>query len=173
MPTLELRIYPDPILRQPCEKVETFDKKLADFVSELIATMDWERGIGLAAPQVGDSRCVIIARQMVDTEHTDAPPIVLVNPVVSSRSKDTWEYEEGCLSIPGINSLVIRAKTIQVDYDDVEGNHQQLAAEGMFARVLQHEIDHLSGRLFIDYLSTAAKSLIKPRLKQLAEEQGS
>jgi len=173
MPTLQLRIYPDPILREQCAKVETFDKALADFADEMIDAMRWERGIGLAAPQVGDHRRVIIALQMEDIDHTDAPPLVLVNPVVTSRSKDTWEHEEGCLSIPGINAGIIRSRTIEVDYDDVDGKHQRIAAEDMFARVLQHEIDHLNGRLFIDYLSTAAKSLIKSKLKQLAEEQES
>jgi peptide deformylase len=93
---------------------------------------------------------------------------VVVNPEILERSTETWVLEEGCLSIPGINGDVTRAERIRLRYRDVEGNAHEISAEGMFARILQHEIDHLNGRLFIDYLSPAKKSLIKPRLKAIA-----
>lgn len=171
MQDLTLRLYPDPILRQAAFPVDVFDEELRDFAESLVATMGREGGIGLAAPQVGVSRRIIVALQMRSTDDTGAPPLVLVNPKITASSRDTWTYEEGCLSLPGITGNVIRPERIGVEYQDVEGNAHHIEAEGMFARVLLHEVDHLDGRLFIDYLSTAAKSLIKPKLKQLAEEQ--
>ena len=101
------------------------------------------------------------------------PPfhLVLVNPEVVERSKDTWVYEEGCLSLPGIAGEVTRAVRATVRYQDVEGNPHTVEAEGMFARVLLHEIDHLDGKLFVDYLSSAQKSLVKSKLKQIAQTE--
>jgi peptide deformylase len=170
METLKLRIYPDPILRQVADDVVEFDDELRDFATAMTETMGREAGIGLAAPQVGVSKRVIIALQMKDPDDTTAEPLVLVNPKVVSSSSDLWSYEEGCLSIPGVASPVLRAELVEIEYQDLDGETHRLEAAGMFARILQHEIDHTNGRLFIDYLSSAQKSLIKPKLKKLTEE---
>ncbi len=166
---LTLRYYGDPILRRRAEDVTDFDAGLREFAQAMIETMQLEAGVGLAAPQVGVEKRVLIALQMSSPDDEDAAPIVMVNPEVTGRSKGTWVMEEGCLSIPGIRGDVTRAERVQVRYQDLDGVEHVVDAEGMYGRVLQHEIDHLDGRLFIDYLSPGTKILLKPRLKKLAE----
>lgn len=167
-----LRYYGDPILRRRAHEVEVFDETLAEEAEGMVETMHRARGIGLAGPQVGLSKRLIIALQMRDPDDDEAEPMVLVNPVVVSRSRETWVLEEGCLSIPGVNGEVTRAVEAVVEYQDVRGEAQRVEASGMFARILLHEIDHLDGRLFIDYLSPTKKSLIKPQLRAIAERAG-
>jgi peptide deformylase len=166
---LKLRYYGDPILRERVPRVEVFDDALAEEAAAMVETMHRERGIGLAGPQVGLRKRLLVALKMYDMEDVDVDAIALVNPEVLERSRDTWVFEEGCLSIPGVNGEVTRATTVKVRYQSVDGGEHTLDAEGMFARILLHEIDHLDGRLFIDYLSPAKKSLIKPRLKAIAD----
>ena len=167
---LELRYYGDPILREKCDSVDRFDEQLAEEAESMSETMFRERGIGLAAPQVGMTKRLIIALQMKDTEDVDAEPLALVNPVILSRSNSTWEFEEGCLSIPGVVGRVERSEEAVIRYQDVKGNEHTIQTSGMFARILLHEIDHLDGRLFVDYLSSAQKSLVKGELKRIATE---
>jgi peptide deformylase len=166
----KLRYYGDPILREVCQPVTEFDDRLAEEAKEMIETMHRERGIGLAAPQVGMSKRLIVVVRMKDTEDVDAEAFALVNPEIIEKSKQTWEYEEGCLCIPGVVGKVVRPEDVVVRYQDLEGNELTIDANGMLARVLQHEIDHLNGRLFVDYFSMAQKSLVKPQLKRIAEE---
>jgi peptide deformylase len=170
MQNLKLRIYPDPVLRKPGEPIEAFDDELREFADGMVELMHAERGIGLAAPQAGVSTRLIVALQMDDPDDTRAEPLVLVNPRILEASGEIWSYEEGCLSIPGINAAVRRPFHVEVEYQDLEGNVLRVMADGMFSRILQHEIDHLDGRLFIDYLSSAQKSLIKSKLRELSED---
>jgi len=170
---LKLRYYGDPILRERAAVVETFDDELRELAEAMVDTMFRERGIGLAAPQVGLSKRLIVALQMSDDDDEEAEPLVLVNPEVVERSRDSWQHEEGCLSIPEVTGVVTRAETVTVRYQDVDGRDMVVSAGGMFGRILLHEIDHLNGRLFIDYLSDANKSLIKPRLKEIAARYAS
>jgi len=167
---LQLRYYGDPILRERARPVDVFDDALAETAQAMVDTMYRERGIGLAAPQVGLRVRLIVALQMEDPDDADAEPLALVNPEVLERSRETWVLEEGCLSIPGVNGEVTRAETVTVRYQDLDGEAHIFSAAGMFARILLHEIDHLNGKLFIDYLSPAAKSLIKPQLRAIAEK---
>ncbi|MBI4720046.1 MAG: peptide deformylase [Chitinivibrionia bacterium] len=167
MDTLDLRIYGDPVLRKKAARIELFDEKLKEFAAAMIRTMIAERGIGLAAPQVGISKRLIIALGMRDLDDASAPPLVLANPVATDRSSETWSYEEGCLSVPGISAAVIRPNEVSVAYQDLAGEERTISAEGIFARILLHEIDHLDGTLFIDHLSSANKSLAKSKLKRL------
>ena len=164
-----LRYYGDPILRKRASDVTAFDRDLRDIVEGMIETMRREEGVGLAASQVGLDMRLLVALRMADPDDEAADPIVLVNAEVVERSRETWEYEEGCLSIPGIRGDVTRPLRVMIRYRDLDGVERTLDAEGMFARVLQHEIDHTEGRLFIDYLSAAEKALLKPRLKKLAD----
>jgi peptide deformylase len=166
---LTLRYYGDPILRRRASDVTEFTPELRALAEAMVETMRREEGVGLAAPQVGRDARLLIALRMEDPDDDEAEPLVLVNPEVVDRSRETWEYEEGCLSIPGIRGDVTRPLRVSVRYRDVQGRPHTLEADGMFARVLQHEIDHLDGRLFIDYLSPAEKTLLKPRLKKLAD----
>ncbi len=169
----KLRYYGDPILRIVCDPVETFDEQLEAEAEAMIETMFRERGIGLAAPQVGMNKRLIVAVMMEHQEDVDAEPVVLVNPVIMERSRETWEYEEGCLSVPGITGNVIRPEAIVIRYQDLQGQELTVTADGMFARELLHEIDHLNGRMFVDYLSSANKSLIKSELKRIAADYSS
>ncbi len=173
MEQLSLRIYPDPILRQAAEEITTFDGDARRLAEAMIASMFREAGIGLAAPQVGHSQRLIIALEMKDTNDVNADSSVLLNPKVVSSSSELWTYEEGCLSIPGVTAPVLRPVAVEVEYQDLGGETRSMATEGMYARILQHEIDHLNGRLFIDYLSSAQKSLVKTQLKKLAENHPS
>jgi len=168
---LQLRFYGDRILRKVCDPVTVFDADLRAFAEAMIETMFREQGIGLAGPQVGVRKRVIVALRMRDPEDAEAQPVALVNPKVTNRSQETWIFEEGCLSLPGIRGEVMRAERATVRYQDLEGEAQELEAEGMFARILLHEIDHLDGRLFIDYLSAAKKSLLKPKLREIASRE--
>ena len=166
---LKLRYYGDPILRRRANDVRVFDETLVKTADDMLEAMEREEGVGLAAPQVGLDLRLLVALAMREPGDEDAEPVLLVNPEILDRSRDTWVYEEGCLSIPGIRGDVTRPLTIRVRYRDVRGNEHTIDAEGMFARILQHEIDHLDGKLFIDYLSTAEKTLIKPKLRNIAK----
>lgn len=168
---LTLRFYGDPMLRRRMPDVEAFGPALRAEAEAMIETMERESGVGLAAPQVGLGKRLLVALRMTSPDDSDAPPVVMANPEILSRSHETWIFEEGCLSIPGIRGDVTRPDRIEVRYRDVDGGQHTLAAEGMFARVLQHEIDHLDGRLFIDYLSAGEKTLLKPKLRKIAERQ--
>jgi peptide deformylase len=168
---LNLRFYGDPILRRQMPEVDIFDAQLREEAAAMIVTMERENGVGLAAPQVGLEKRLLVALQMRDPDDSDAEPIVMVNPEILSRSRESWIFEEGCLSIPDIRGDVTRPDRIEVRYRDVDGQSHTITAEGMYARVLQHEIDHLEGRLFIDYLSPAQKILLKPKLRKMAEQQ--
>ena len=165
---LKLRYYGDPVLRERSATIETFDDELRELAEGMVDTMFRMKGIGLAAPQVGRSKRLIIALQMSDVEDETAEPVALVNPEVVERSSETWVYEEGCLSIPEVVGDVTRPDAITVRYQDLDGQALSVTTSGMFARIVLHEVDHLNGRLFIDYLSAANKSLIKPRLKEIA-----
>jgi peptide deformylase len=166
---LRLRYYGDPILRRRAMDVRSFDATLRDIGAQMLEAMDREEGVGLAAPQVGLDLRLLVALAMREPGDEMAEPVILVNPEILERSHETWVYEEGCLSIPGIRGDVTRPERVRVHYQDMEGLKHALDAEGMFARILQHEIDHLNGKLFIDYLSTADKMLIKPKLRSISK----
>jgi peptide deformylase len=145
---------------------------LRGLVEDMFETMYDEPGIGLAAPQVGVSkRLVVIASVAEDEEGEEmCPPLVLVNPEITFFSDDTVPYEEGCLSVPGITEVVERPRTIRFDYTDLEGQNIERDAEGLLARVVQHEIDHLNGILFVDRLSLIKKQLLRKKLRQMAAQ---
>ena len=166
---LRLRYYGDPILRRRAMEVRTFDASLRELAQAMVETMGRKDGVGLAAPQVGLDLRLLVALAMREPGDEDALPVVMVNPEILERSQDTWVYEEGCLSIPGIHGDVTRPLKIRLRYQDVDSTEKTLEIEGMFARILQHEIDHLDGKLFIDYLSPAEKALIKPKLRGIAK----
>jgi peptide deformylase len=166
-----MRYYGDEILRENAEPVEKFDEDLAEFARAMVEMMRRERGVGLAAPQVGRSTRVIVALRMDDTDETNVPAEVLVNPKVVYKSKETWSYEEGCLCIPGVSAAVTRPVEVEVEYQDLQGRSQRVRSDKFFARILLHEIDHLNGVLFIDYLSSAQKSIVKPKLKEISKSK--
>jgi peptide deformylase len=150
MALLKLVIYPAESLNKPSKKVVDFEhaKKL---IPDMKETMVLEKGIGLAAPQIGENIRLIIIHKDADTSLEDH--LAMINPKIFSFSKETEISKEGCLSLPGLEEEVERHKKIKVRYIDELGKEQKLKATGLFARVIQHEIDHLEGILLIDKLS--------------------
>ncbi|MFW5680910.1 MAG: peptide deformylase [Pseudomonadota bacterium] len=158
MPALAILRYPDPRLRLKAVPVVDFDDALRGFVDDLVATLHAHGGIGLAATQVGDLRQVLV----MDLSGTASAPEVYVNPVILSRSVSAL-VEESCLSIPGVVGNVVRSIKVRVRAQDPHGMVFERDLEDMHAVCLQHEIDHLEGRLFIDRLSLLRRLWIKAR----------
>jgi peptide deformylase len=166
---LEIRLYPDPVLRVKCPEVETFDAALEKLAADMVETMYAAPGVGLAAPQVG----VELRLAVVDVagEDGEGDPQVLVNPrilVATGRETDV----EGCLSIPGISEKVARAEHVRVEARDVAGNLRTIDAGGLLARAIQHEIDHLDGILFTDRLTGLRRERVRRWLKKARAESG-
>ncbi|WP_294946572.1 peptide deformylase [Sulfurivirga sp.] len=147
MDKLDIRLYPDEILRTQCKPVEMSDE-IANLIDDMLYTMYDAPGIGLAAPQVGRDIRVLVA----DVTEDKSQPIALVNPEIVA-SDGLIEYEEGCLSLPGIYAKVRRPSKVKVRGLDRDGQPVEIEAEDLLAVCLQHEIDHLNGVLFIDHLS--------------------
>lgn len=167
-PELQLRYYGDPILRQKAAPVAKVDPDLAGFVAGMFECMYRADGIGLAAPQVGLLRRVFV----LDILPEDAPRVkrAFVNPVIVKK-EGSAVAEEGCLSIPGIRHDVKRAERVIVEAMDETGAPFRMEAEGLLARAIQHETDHLDGVLFVDRLSAIQRKLLDGKLKRLAEER--
>jgi len=166
---LPIYIYDQSVLRKKARVVhpEKIDRdELHRLGEDMFETMHLAGGIGLAANQVGSLHRLIVV-DVSDMEETQGiPPIALVNPVVVSE-EGKWPMEEGCLSIPDIREEVVRAEKIRVRYKDLNLADRELEASGIFARVLLHEIDHLNGVLFIDYLSADVRKLLRGRLNKI------
>ena len=165
----EILKYPNPILRKKAAKVTEFDESLQELVADMEETMYDAPGVGLAAPQIGISLQVVIMD--ITEREEDAELIVLVNPEISEGEGSDVD-EEGCLSVVDLTAKVKRFTKIRVTAQDIEGNPLDFIAEDWYARVIQHETDHLNGTLFIDHLSSLKRSMYKKkRKKQLAQEQ--
>ena len=168
MALLQVHEFPDPILQQHAMPVTVFDDKLRQLAADMLETMYEERGIGLAANQVAVLKQIVVVDVMAgDEDHGQREPQVLVNPKIVAASGET-AIEEGCLSVPEFRAEVARAEKITVEYQDLEGQPQTLEADGLLAICLQHEFDHLRGRLFIDYLPPLKQRMVKKRLAKLA-----
>ncbi|UCF07144.1 MAG: peptide deformylase [bacterium] len=164
-----MRIYGDEVLRKKGERVETFGSELSPLLDEMVETMIHEDGVGLAAPQVGISKLISVINPEPGKNST---LIKLINPRIISHSDETESFEEGCLSIPGIRANVVRPSVIRIEFQDEEGRKHRLKADGLLARIIQHEIDHLNGVLFVDRLSLAKRALLRPKLRELAKRAG-
>jgi peptide deformylase len=156
--------YPDPVLRKETAAITTFDHSLRELAADMADTMYDAPGIGLAAPQIGESVKLIVVDISTDREN-DRQYMTMVNPEIIEHEGFQLD-EEGCLSVPELTSNVKRFKNITVSYQDIEGNRQALTTENRFAVVLQHEIDHLNGILFIDHLSSLKRNLYKRKVKK-------
>ncbi|MET0668348.1 MAG: peptide deformylase [Methyloceanibacter sp.] len=152
---------PHPILRKRAKPIERVDAELRRLADDMLATMYDAPGIGLAAPQIGVSRRLIV----MDPAKDDVPktPMVMVNPEVLTRSETMRLHEEGCLSIPDFTADVERPDRALVAYSDLEGKPWEVELEGIWSTVVQHEIDHLNGVLFIDYLSRLKRDMVVKR----------
>ena len=155
---------PNEILRQKSLPVENVDKDIQILMDDLLATMYAAPGIGLAAIQVGIPKRVIVLD--IEKKEGEKKPIFLVNPEIIEKSENKSTYEEGCLSVPGQFAEIERPDKCHIKYLDYYGQPKELKAEGMLATCIQHEIDHLEGILFIDYLSKLKKSMIVKKLSK-------
>ncbi len=161
----EIKIYPDPVLRLKAQEVKVFDAQLQALVQDMVETMKEAGGIGLAAPQIGISQRVLV----IDLQKGPQSRWAIVNPVLQI-SGEPESGEEGCLSIPGISGVVTRLNCVHLKGFDTKGKLIELDAEGLLARALQHEVDHLDGIFFVDRLSSVRRALISGKLKRLEKD---
>ena len=165
MAKLDVLLHPDPRLRNVAAPVAAVDDAVRRLIDDLLRTMYSARGIGLAAVQVGVARRIVVA----DVSPERSSPVALVNPRVTERHGEA-EFEEGCLSVPGVFETVSRSARVRVEGLDREGAAVTMDAEGVLAACLQHEIDHLDGRLFVDYLSRLKQQRIRKRAARRRRE---
>ena len=162
-------IHPDPRLKKAAEPVEGVDDDLRRLIDDMLDTMYDAPGVGLAGPQIGAMRRVLV----MDVSGKDDPPdpLAVVNPEILWSSEETSTYEEGCLSIPEIYEDVTRPAKVRVRFLDRDGEVREAEFEGLGATCVQHEIDHLDGKLFIDYLGSVKRGLITQKMKKLKRER--
>ncbi|MBE7380224.1 MAG: peptide deformylase [Leptolyngbya sp. SIO1E4] len=147
-PPLEIHTLGDRVLRQPAKRVAKVDNDIRQLVRDMLQTMYSSDGIGLAAPQVAVNKQLIVVD--VEPENAAQPPVVLINPKIIRTSKEICTGQEGCLSIPGVYLDVVRPAAIEVSFKDENGRPQKLQAADLLARCILHEMDHLSGVMFVD-----------------------
>lgn len=168
MSLLPIRIYPDPVLRVRCRDVSVFDQALASLVADMVETMHAAPGIGLAANQVGIESRVAVVDLSVGERREDL--LVLINPELLTEAGEEEDIE-GCLSIPDFTDKVIRPLAITVRAIDLEGKRYEVEAEGLLARAICHEVDHLAGKLFTDRLHGLRRERARRMLKRLERER--
>lgn len=161
---LEILKYPDPRLKRIAKPVEKFGKDLHQLLDEIAETMYGANGIGLAAPQVGESLRLFVI-DLGPSEDQKAKLYEFINPILDS-GEGKISFEEGCLSVPGVTEEVIRKEKISVTYQDRNGKTHQMLAEGLLAVAIQHENDHLDGILFVEKLSPLKRRLLKKKLER-------
>ncbi len=161
-------VEPDPILRKKSEPLELVNDDTKKLLDDMLKTMYAAPGIGLAAVQIGILKRIIVID--ISKKEEEKKPIFLINPEIIFQSKKTSLFEEGCLSIPGHFAEIERPANCKVKYINYEGKQAELNAEGLLSTCIQHEIDHLNGVLFIDYLSKLKKDMIIKKLKKQKKE---
>jgi len=168
MAKLDILRYPDPKLQTVAKPVQAIDARIRTLVADMLETMYDANGIGLAATQVNVHERVVV----MDVSENRDEPIVLINPTITWMGDERVKGEEGCLSVPGIYDGVERATAIKVRAQDADGNTRELEAQGLFAVCVQHELDHLMGKVFVEYLSSLKRNRIKSKLlKALRDEE--
>ena len=160
MALLNILCYPDPRLHKVAKPVTEFDAKLRALVADMLETMYESQGVGLAATQVDVHHRLVV----MDTSEERNQPVVLINPEITWASEERVKGEEGCLSVPGIYDGVERAVSVKVKAADEHGQVRELAAEGLMAVCVQHELDHLMGKVFVEYLSPLKRNRIKTKM---------
>jgi peptide deformylase len=169
MSKLPIITLPDPLLRQVSDPVERVDDELRRLIDDMFETMYAAPGVGLAAIQVSVPRRVLVIDVGGDDE--ERKPIAMINPEIVSLGSATRVYEEGCLSIPDVRLEIERPASVTVRFLDRDGEPQEVAAQGLLATAVQHEIDHLNGRLIIDYMSRLKRDIVVRRFKKQARTE--
>ncbi len=160
---MEIVTYPEEVLRREAEPITDIDDGVRELADKMTEMMFRAEGIGLAAPQVGVGKKMIVVNPEDDFH-------ILINPEIVERSEEEETMDEGCLSVPGPEAPVSRAEKVVVKGLDLDGDEVRLTREGLAARVLQHEVDHVSGKLYIDHLSDAERSLVLREYRKMEEE---
>ena len=160
---------PNKILRQKSKPVETVGEEERNIMDDMLETMYHANGIGLAAIQIGIPKRIIVMDISKDKEKKNH--MYFVNPIIKNKNSENSTYEEGCLSVPNYFAEINRPKKCEVDYLDYDGKKKTLSADGLLATCIQHEIDHLEGILFIDYLSKLKKTIIVKKLSKKKSNQ--
>ena len=155
---------PNPILRQISKSLDKVEKEQQKLMDDMLETMYYAKGIGLAAIQIGVPLRIIVID--VSKDENNKQPMFFVNPIIKNKNSDFSTYEEGCLSVPNQFAEINRPSTCEVEYLDYYGSKKKLKTEGLLATCIQHEMDHLEGILFIDYLSKLKKSMIMKKLSK-------
>ncbi len=153
--------FPDQDLRIKAKPVETFDEELKALTDDMFETMHSVNGIGLAATQIGVAKQVAV----IDISPEKNEPLVIVNPVIQILDPSkTEDYDEGCLSVPGFFEKISRPSDIKLSYQDLNGKKQEIKPDGLLTKVVQHELDHLNGRLFVDHISELKRRRIRNKI---------
>lgn len=168
MAILNILHFPDPLLRNQAKPVDKVDDSLRELIDDMLETMYQAPGIGLAATQVNDLRRVVV----IDISDEHDQPLCLINPEILQKEGEE-EMDEGCLSVPGIYEKVTRAEHIWVRALNREGEIVEMEADGLLAVCIQHEIDHLNGKLFVDYLSSLKRQRIRKKLEKESRQKQS
>ena len=167
MAKLEILEFPDPRLRTVAKPVETVDDALRKLIDDMIETMYEASGIGLAASQVNVHKRVLV----IDVSETRDQPPVFINPEITPLTEDLAPYEEGCLSVPGFYEKVERPSRVRIRALDRNGEPFEIETDGLLATCIQHEIDHLNGKLFVGYVSRLKRARIKKKLQKVHRQQ--
>lgn len=162
MAQLTILQFPDPRLRKVAKAVTTVDDRIRKIIDDMFETMYAAPGVGLAGTQVDVHEQIIV----IDVSENQDQPMVFINPKIEILDKDDFDYEEGCLSVPGFYEKVTRPKHVRVTALDREGQEFTIEPEGLLAVCIQHERDHLNGKLFVDYISTLKRNRIRSKLEK-------
>ena len=169
MAILHVHTFPDPVLRETCTEAVPGTDEIIKLADDMLETMYTAPGVGLAAPQVG----VCVRMIVVDTmgNSNDSDPHILLNPEILQVDEEMIAFEEGCLSLPELNVLIERPVMVKVRFQDLGGAHRQMVAEDLLAVAVQHEMDHLEGRLILDYATPIRKDQYRRKVKKLLAER--
>jgi len=169
MSILPIYVYDHAILKKKAVKIEHIDDSILQFIEDMKQTMHEAEGIGLAANQVGSPLALTVIDISPVEGYEQVKPLVMINPEITFYSEEETDYEEGCLSLPNLRELVIRPESIQVSFFNEKIEPQTMEVDGLMARVMQHEIDHLNGIYFTDRLSQLKRTLLQSKLRRISK----
>ncbi len=171
MSVLKLCEYPDPILKEKSQEVLSVNDEIKRILQDMLETMYSAGGVGIAAPQVGILKRLVVIDVEQKDEDTRGNPIFMVNPQIVWKSEETNICEEGCLSVPQQRAEVERAASVRAVYTDFNGKSCEISAEGLLAKAIQHELDHLDGILYIDRISRLKRNMLLKKLQKMRAEK--
>jgi len=167
-------LFGDPVLKRKAQSIEEGAIDLDQLIEDMFETMDAANGVGLAAPQIGMSiRLFVVDTEPIVEDDEEGVRTAFINPEIVEETGEEWKFEEGCLSIPGVREEVERPETVRIKYQDQDWNWKEIEVDGMLARVIQHEYDHIEGILFTDHISPLKRKLLKKRLENISKGKAS